>query len=40
MAVSEFQGIALAMSGDGLSSAGEMLGVHGAEIWTVLAVET
>jgi hypothetical protein len=40
MAISQFQGPALAMSSEGLSSAAEMLSVHGAEVWTVLAVET
>jgi N-acetylmuramidase len=35
-----FQGTARALSSDGLTAAGLMLGVRAAEIWTVLAVET
>ena len=35
-----FQGSALALSTDGLATAGHVLGVHAPEIWTVLAVET
>src|SRR5438445_9318367 len=35
-----FQGGALALSPDGLATAGRVLGVHAPEIWTVLAVET
>lgn len=35
-----FQGSALALSSDGLSGVSSELGVHAAEIWTVLGVET
>ena len=36
----DFQGTGFAMSGDGLSAAADMMGVHAAEVLTVLAVET
>jgi len=35
-----FQGTAWALSGDGLATAADALGVHAPEIWAVLAVET
>jgi len=35
-----FQGTAWALSGDGLATVADSLGVHAPEIWTVLAVET
>jgi hypothetical protein len=35
-----FQGSALALSADGLAGVSSDLGVHAAEVWTVLAVET
>ncbi len=35
-----FQGIALALSSDGLAEVANVLGVHAPEIWAVLAVET
>jgi hypothetical protein len=35
-----FQGTGFAMSGDGLATAADMMGVHAAEVMTVLAVET
>lgn len=40
MATSPFQGNAEAMSSQGLATMAGNLGVHAAEIWTVLAVET
>jgi hypothetical protein len=40
MTTSSFQGNAWAMSADGLATVASNLGVHAAEIWTVLAVET
>lgn len=36
----DFQGTGFAMTGDGLATAGDMIGVHAAELLTVLAVET
>jgi len=36
----DFQGTGFAMTGDGLAAAGDMMGVHAAEVMTVLAVET
>jgi hypothetical protein len=35
-----FQGTALALSGDGLADVASALGVHAAEVWAILAVET
>lgn len=36
----DFQGTGLAMTGDGLAAAADMMSVHAAEVMTVLAVET
>jgi len=40
MAQTEFCSTALAASSEGLASAADMVGVHAAELWTVVTVET